>query len=63
MSNCPNCGRFLSAIMAARKGGMIQKVTGECLKCGVVDISDREWWTDDFVWSSDAAWYGQIKRK
>lgn len=48
--NCPTCGKFCKNIKAIMDGfENIIKVTGECKKCGIVDLTNSDWCYEDFV--------------
>jgi len=48
--NCPTCGRFCGKVVAILNGlEEIKKVTGECSKCGDVDLTNCDWVYEDFV--------------
>jgi len=46
---CLTCGRFIKDVVATVNGfDEIVKVTGNCSKCGEVDLTTADWWYEDF---------------
>lgn len=51
-AHCPKCGQYVSQIKAKVVGWLepecIDSVSAVCWRHGMVDVSDQDWWWEDF---------------